>query len=102
MTNTFFIDEVNAAHSMIIQGGLVEAVRRLKILEHRIHDPKLLSKVEMFRNEHDRELDKKIKEIEDSDADPFRKDHLKREQIYKYAINYLTFFSKLTHDSDLF
>jgi len=102
MSKDFIDNEIDQAHELIKQGGFEDAVNILKLLKTRIHDDVLISKIKKFEDEHDKKLEERYLEINNSDRHRYDKRDEKMKQLFSYAQSYLHFYDKIRKENDIY
>ena len=102
MSKDFVDQEIDEAHYLIKQGEFEQAVSQLKDIKLRVHDDKLLDKIDIFERKHDDKLKERLTTIEKDNNDPLRKQSDGMEQVAKYARSYLSFYDKLRKEYEIY
>lgn len=101
MVSEFIKNRLDTAHGLIDEGRFDMAVELLKNLKLRVHEKEAEEEIKKYEENHDTDLELKLKEINDSDEDVLRKDANTMTEWSLYAKSYLDFYDKVCKDYDL-
>lgn len=101
MVRNIILERINQANDYIDNGQLDAALTKLQNTKYRIHDEKARVDIDMFEREHDEKIEQRLKQIDDRNEDPLRKDNDRAKLYFDYVVSYLEFYDNLTLKYDI-